>query len=191
MHHSKVLVVQLQEDLNLLDALSLVSATTKALQGIRNEADLDNQVKAAVAMARQPRRRIQATSQVWPPLRFDDRRANEADVGFASFYPKEMFSVLDQLITDCRENWNRVFATIEPFLVLLPPWKEINEESMERLCMLLGGSIHSGSLIGELSILREMTKDGIPLQNQSVKEVAGFVSAGFVKRSIWLATVCS
>ena len=43
MRHCKVLVVQLQEEgLNLLDALSLVSTTTKALEGICNETDVDN-----------------------------------------------------------------------------------------------------------------------------------------------------
>ena len=46
MRHCKVLVVQLQQEgLNLLDALSLVS-TTKALERIRNETDVNNQVKA-------------------------------------------------------------------------------------------------------------------------------------------------
>ena len=52
MHHCKVLVVQLQQEgLNLLDALSLVCTTTKALEKICNETDVNNQVKAAVEMA--------------------------------------------------------------------------------------------------------------------------------------------
>jgi hypothetical protein len=63
-----------------------------------------------------------------PPLRLDDRREKKADLGFTSFYRKEMFSVLDQLIADCKRDWNRVFANIKPFSVLLPPWEEANEE---------------------------------------------------------------
>lgn len=82
MRHCKVLVVQLQQEgLNLLDALSLVSGTAKTLEGIRYETDVDNQVIAAVAMARQVgcdpekefnkhhRRRV-------PPIRLDDRCEN-------------------------------------------------------------------------------------------------------------------
>ncbi|CAB3987849.1 zinc finger MYM-type 1-like [Paramuricea clavata] len=159
MRHCKLLAVQLQEGLNLLDAISLVSTTTKSLEGIRNETDVNNQVKAAVEMARQvgcdPEQEFSKNHRKrMPPLRLDDRRENEAEVGFASFYRKEMFSVLDQLIADCRENWNRVFANIKPFSVLLPPWEEVNETSADSLCMLLGGSITSGNLLGELSILR-------------------------------------
>ena len=54
MRHCKMLVVQLQQEgINLLDALSLVSTTTKTLERIRNETDVNNQVKAAVGMTKQ------------------------------------------------------------------------------------------------------------------------------------------
>ena len=109
-----------QEGLNLLDALSLVSTTTKALERIRNETDVNNQVKAAVEMAKQigcdPEKEFsQHHRKRVTPLRLDDRNENEADVGFASFYRKEMFSVLDQLIADCKENWKQVFANLNHF----------------------------------------------------------------------------
>ena len=110
------------------------------------------------------------------PLRLDDRNENEADVGFASFYRKEMFSVLDQLIADCKENWKQVFANIEPFSVLMPPWENISEELAESLSVLVGGSITSGNLIGELNVLREEINKGKPLKTQSVQDVVAFVN---------------
>jgi hypothetical protein len=85
-----------------------------------------------------------------PPLRLDDWREKKADLGFTSFYRKEMFSVLDQLIADCKRDWNRVFANIKPFSVLLPLWEEANEALADSLCMLLGGRITSVNLVGEL-----------------------------------------
>lgn len=182
MRHCKVLVVQLQEEgLNLLDALSLVSTTTNAIKKIRNEVQVDNQVKAATAMARQVgsdpeeefhrhhRRRVN-------PRRFDEHGENEAEIAFASFYRKETFSVLDQIIADCEDNWKKVFLNIKPFSVLLPPWNDISEKLAEDLCKLLGGRITSGSLLGELSVLREESVDRMPLKTKSVREVAAFLS---------------
>ena len=96
-------------------------------------------------------------------------------VAFVSFYRKETFSVLDQMITDCRENWNQVFLNIE-YSVLLPPWDDINEELSQDLCVLLGGRITSGSLLGDLIVLREESVDGIPLKTKPVREVAAFLS---------------
>ena len=177
MRHCKVLVVQLQQEgLNLLDALSLVSTTTKALERIRNETDVNNQVKAAVEMAKQigcdPEKEFsQHHRKRVTPLRLDDRNENEADVGFASFSRKEMFSVLDQLIADCKENWKQVFANIEPFSVLMLPWENISEELAESLSVLVGESITSGNLIGELNVLREEINEGKPLKTQSVQDV--------------------
>ena len=50
----KVLIVQIQEgSLNLLDALSLVDTTVIALEKIRNVENVDNQVRAAVAMTKE------------------------------------------------------------------------------------------------------------------------------------------
>ncbi|CAB4012511.1 Hypothetical predicted protein [Paramuricea clavata] len=108
MRHCKVLVVQFQEEgLNLLDAHSLFSTTAKALEGIRNETDVDNQVKAAAAMARQvgcePEKEFsQHDRKRVPSLRLDDRRGNKSQI-------------LE------RTSWNRVFANIKPLSVLQPP----------------------------------------------------------------------
>lgn len=44
-----------------------------------------------------------------------------------------------------------------------------------KLCKLLGGRLTSGSLVGELSVLREEFVDGKPLKTKSVREVAAFV----------------
>ena len=156
MRHCKVLVVQLQQ-------LILVSTTTKALERIPNENDVNNQVKAAVEIAKQigcdPEKEFsQHHRKRVAPLRLDDRNENEADVSFASFYRKEMFCVLDQLIADCKENWKQVFANIEPFSVLKPPWENISEELVESLSVLVGGSITSGNLIGELNVLPRRDK---------------------------------
>ena len=43
---------------------------------------------------------------------------NVTDISLVSFYRKEIFFVLDQIITDYRENWNQVFLTIKHFSVL-------------------------------------------------------------------------
>lgn len=91
MRHCKVLVVHLQgEGLNLLDVFSLASPKIKSLEGIRNEADTDNQVKAAVAIAREvgrdPEKEFSQNKRVKKfPQRLVDRRVNEVEVSFASF----------------------------------------------------------------------------------------------------------
>ena len=168
MRQCKVLVVQPQQErLNLLDALSLVSA--KALERICSETDVNNQVKAAVEMAKQigcdPDKEFsQHHRKRVAPLRLDARNENEADVGFASFC---MFSVLDQLIADCKENWKQVFANIEPFSVLMPPRENISEELAESLSVLVAGSIKSGNLIGEVYVLREEINEEKPLNSVS------------------------
>ena len=46
-------------------------------------------------------------------------------------------------------------AKVKPFTILIPPWDEINEELVEELDQLLGGKVSSGSLIAELTVLKE------------------------------------
>ena len=87
---------------------------------------------------------------------------NVADISLASFYRKEIFFVLDQNITDYRENWNQVFLNIKPFSVLLPHWNDISEKFAEDLCKLLGRRIASGSFLGELSVLKEESVSILP-----------------------------
>ena len=87
---------------------------------------------------------------------------NVADISLASFYRKEIFAVLDQIITDCRENGIRLFLNIKPFSVLLPHWNDISEILAEDLCKLLGGRITSGSFLGELSVLRDGSVSILP-----------------------------
>ena len=87
---------------------------------------------------------------------------NVADISLASFYRKEIFFVLDQIITDYRENWNQVFLNIKHFSDLLPHWSDISEILAEDLCKLLGGRIASGSFLGELSVLREESVSILP-----------------------------
>ena len=87
---------------------------------------------------------------------------NVTDISLVSFYRKEIFFVLDQIITDCREDWNPVFLNIKPFSVLLPHWNDISEILAKDLCKLLGARIASGSFLGELSVLREESVSILP-----------------------------
>lgn len=111
----KVLIVQLQDEgINLLDALSLVSYTTSALEKIRKEEDIQNQLTAAVSIAqkleidpgdeyeRLHRRRV-------GPRRLDENGDSEAIQSFDLFYRKEAFAVLDQIIHDRKESWGKVW----------------------------------------------------------------------------------
>ena len=64
---------------------------------------------------------------------------------------------------------------IRPFTALLPPWSNVSEELAEELEHLLNGKVSSGSLIAELSVLREDFLDKKLVRNMSVSEVANFV----------------
>ena len=87
--------------------------------------------------------------------KLDKNRDNEAVLSLNSiplkgYYSKETFSVLDQIITDCKENWKSILEKVEPFTVLLPPWDKISEELAEELDQLFGGKVLSGSLVAVL-----------------------------------------
>ena len=191
MRRCKVLVVQLQEEgLNLLDALELVSSTTRALEKIRNEDDVQKQIEAATQIAmhmginpeeefqhRHRRRLI--------PRRIDENRDNEEAFSFQTFYSKEIYSVLDQIITDCKENWGSILKKIKPFTVLLPPWDNLREEQAEDLEHLLSGKVSSGSLIAELTVLREDFQEKKLVKSMTVREIAKFV---YSRRHIYPAS---
>ena len=127
MRRCKVLVVQLQEEgLNLLDALGLVSSTTEALIKIRNEDDVKKEIQAAIDISKQiginPEEEFQKNHRRrLIPKRIDENRDNEEIISFETLYSKEIFSVLDQIIADCRENWSKIMGKIKPFTALLPP----------------------------------------------------------------------
>ncbi|XP_065060569.1 uncharacterized protein LOC135687841 [Rhopilema esculentum] len=191
MRRCKVLVVQLQEEgLNLLDALELVSSTTRALEKIRNEDDVQKQIEAATQIAmhmginpeeefqhRHRRRLI--------PRRIDENRDNEEAFSFQTFYSKEIYSVLDQIITDCKENWGSILKKIKPFTVLLPPWDNLREEQAEDLEHLLSGKVSSGSLIAELTVLRKDFQEKKLVKSMTVREIAKFV---YSRRHIYPAS---
>ena len=191
MRRCKVLVVQLQEEgLILLDALELVSSTTRALEKIRNEDDVQKQIEAATQIAmhmginpeeefqhRHRRRLI--------PRRIDENRDNEEAFSFQTFYSKEIYSVLDQIITDCKENWGSILKKIKPFTVLLPPWDNLREEQAEDLEHLLSGKVSSGSLIAELTVLREDFQEKKLVKSMTVREIAKFV---YSRRHIYPAS---
>ena len=126
----KVLIVQLQEEsLNLqeesLDALSLVDATVIALEKIRNVENVDNQVRAAVAMTKQygmdPIDDFQRVHRKrMTPVRFDNHSERGVNLGFTEFFRKKSLDIIDQIMIDCKENWRQVLLKIKPFSIMLP-----------------------------------------------------------------------
>ncbi len=157
----KVLIVQLQDEgINWLDAISLVSSTTSAMQKIRNEEEIQNQLTAAVSMAQKLEidpgdeyERLHGRRVA--PRRLDENRDSEAVQPFDLFYRKEAFAVLDQIIHDRKENWGKILEKIKPFSILKPPLNDLNEKLVEKLPELLSGAVGATSLLAELCVLRE------------------------------------
>ena len=110
MRPCKVLVVQLQEEgLNLLDALGLVSFTTKALEKVRNEDGVKKEIEAAVAIAKQfgigPEEEFQQHHQrKLIPRKIDKNRDNEAVLSLEGYYAKEIFLFLTKSLQIARNT---------------------------------------------------------------------------------------
>ena len=99
MKMTKILTVQMQKpELNILDALSLMDATVKSLERIRNsESEMNSQVQASVQFAKSfgldAQKRTRRTSS-----RIDENPHTTADIQFYAQYRKSMIEVLDSLI---------------------------------------------------------------------------------------------
>ena len=74
---------------------------------------------------------------------------------FATFYSKEIFSALDQVISDGKGYCSRITVKIKPFTLLLPPWGSVSEELAKELDHLSIGKASSGSPVTEPGVLRE------------------------------------
>ena len=96
MKMTKILTVQMQKpELNILDALSLIDATVKSLERIRNsESEMNSQVQASVQFAKSfgpdpeqefAQKRIRRTSS-----RIDENPHTTADIQFYAQYRKSM-----------------------------------------------------------------------------------------------------
>ena len=85
------------------------------------------------------------------PERIHESRHNEE----IFFYLKEIFAILDRIMTDCRENRSRITVKIKPFTLLLPPWGSVSEELAKELDHLSIGKASSGSPVTEPGALRE------------------------------------
>ena len=121
MKMTKILTVQMQKpELNILDALSLIDATVKSLERIRNsESEMNSQVQASAQFTKSfgldpeqefAQKRTRRTSS-----RIDENPHTAADIQFYAQYRKSMIEVLDSLITEYKDNTRNCLEKIKPF----------------------------------------------------------------------------
>ena len=115
------------EELNIVDAMTIIEGTVYLLRTIRNdEATMNSKITAAAEFLRKvstedptkefkrKHRRRQA------PLRFD-RRQTAADVDMKQFYRMEFNRYLDLVITEYGDNLKSCFEKVKPLVVVLKP----------------------------------------------------------------------
>ena len=112
--------------------------------------------------------------RITAPSKINENRDNKAKQSFHQFYRREAFAVLDQLITDSKENWSQVFEKIRLSSILLPPWDKANEEVAEKFCKLTYGAVGIISLIAELGVLRDEQIGENALKHMPVKDIIRF-----------------
>ena len=126
MYKTKRMTEVLQsEDLNVIDAITILELTVKSLTNVNNDIDAMNaEIQAAVSFAQKVG--IDAANdfrrhhrQRRPPRRIDDNPNTTACLNMESFYRKEFKSVLDTQISTFTEVFENCAATIKPLLSAL------------------------------------------------------------------------
>ena len=111
MTKTKILTKQLQEEeLNIVEALTIIDATVENLKFMRNdEKGLNAEIESMVAFGSKVE--IDALAEYIrhhrtrrPPASIDDNPDQTAEISFQEFYRKEMRLVLDSLIVEYADN---------------------------------------------------------------------------------------
>ena len=119
------------QDLNIIDAITILESTVKSLEIINNDIDAMNvEIQAAAAFAEHLG--IDAASDFKhhhryrkPPSRIDENPNTTAAFSMDSFYRKEFKAVLDTQINTFADIHNNCKETTKPLIDALHPGKEL------------------------------------------------------------------
>ncbi|XP_050298067.1 uncharacterized protein LOC126740374 [Anthonomus grandis grandis] len=156
-----------QDDLNIIDAVNMISLTCTSLRNIRNsEEDVNNLIESAIQFAvklnvdpetdfrKHHRRRL-------VPKKIDTNRDSSVNIPYKQFYRKEFYLVLDTLIKFLDENLSVVLQNVSPLTNLFSfplNKKNIILTQIEQAILLFPPShkIDELALQAELEILFEL-----------------------------------
>ena len=193
MTKTKILTKQLQEEeLNIVDALTIIDATVENLKFKRNdEKGLNAEIESMVAFGSKVE--IDALAEYThhhrtrrSPTRIDDNPDQTAEISFQEFYRKEMSLVLDSLIVEYADNIKVCVDQIRPLGESLQlPLTKPKHKNIKEVCDLFppaASSVESESLLAELEIFCNVISSQTDLKLESLQDVANFA---FKKKEIF------
>ena len=119
-----------KEDLNIIDAISVIESTIKSLERVNNDVDaMNSEIQAAVAFAEHLDVNVDSDFQRYhryrkPSGRIDENPSNATSFSLHSFYRKEFKAVLDTQIGTYTEVHNNSKETTRPLIDTLHPEKK-------------------------------------------------------------------
>jgi hypothetical protein len=140
-----------EEELNILDAMTIIMATIDSLKRINEESHaMDDEIHAGIAYAgklggdpERPEAEFNRKHRVRrPPRRIDDNPDSQATLTMMQFYRREFKSVLETQIVQLGENLIQCFEAVKPLAtVLQPPLKHPDFKDVQELVSLFPSNI--------------------------------------------------
>ncbi len=137
-----------EEELNILDAMTIIMATIDSLKRINEESHaMNDEIHAGIAYARKlggdPGAEFNRKHGVRrPPRRIDDNPDSQATLTMMQFYRREFKSVLETQIVQLGENLIQCFEAVKPLAtVLQPPLKHPDFKDVQELVSLFPSNI--------------------------------------------------
>ena len=125
--HQMTLVLQ-TEELNVIDALTIIESTVELMKRIRDDEDeMNGEIDAAIVFLHKlgvedPDEEFNRKHRVRRmPSRFDDNNDNVSVRNMKQFFRSEFNSFLDILIVEYGDNLARSFETLKPLYAVLKP----------------------------------------------------------------------
>ena len=118
------------EDLNVIDAITIIESTVKSLETINNDIDgMNAEIKAAELFAKKLGTNVESDFRRFhhprkPPRRIDDNPNTTANLSVESYYRKEFRTVLDTQINTFADFVDKCSITIKPLFGTLGIGKE-------------------------------------------------------------------
>ena len=128
-----------KEDLNIIDAISIMESTIKSLERVNNDVDaMNSEIQAAVAFAEHLGVNVDSDFQRYhryqkPSGRIDENSSNATSFSLQSFYRKEFKAVLDTQIGTYTEVHNNSKETTRLIDTLHPEKKATPLDLFEEL----------------------------------------------------------
>ena len=123
------------ENLNIVDAMTIVKATVESLKRISNDSHaMDNEIQAGILYAEKlggnPKAEFRRKHRMRRrPRRFDDNPDTQAELTMLPFYRKEFKMVLDTQISQFGDNLSQCLEAVKPLATVLQPPLKLPEFS--------------------------------------------------------------